>query len=108
MPRSLPVAESLVPVRNPGGVQLYVLVEFREPDFYDLGIEAFGIDRRHPQRGEVTELLDHEGLTFLRQTPVEEQLRGIGMGGGLRNSRGVGIDRRALGREEDLDRRAVL
>src|SRR5260370_29058597 len=108
MLRSLPVAESLVPVGNPCPMQLYVLVEFREPDFYDLGIEAFGIDRRHFQRSEVTELLDHEGLTFLRQAPVEEQLRGIGMSGDFRNSRGIGIDRRALGREENLDRRAVF
>src|SRR5216684_1408756 len=102
MQRSLPIAESLVPVGNPWPMQLYVLVEFREPDFYDPGIEAFGIDRRHFQRSEVAELLDHEGLALFRQAPVEEQLCGVGMGGGLGNSRSIGIDRRALGREEDL------
>src|SRR5450432_1590954 len=40
--QSLPVAENLVPVGNPRPVQLDVLVEFREPDFDHLGIEAFG------------------------------------------------------------------
>ena len=96
------------PIRQPRPVQLHVLVELRQPDLDDLGIEAFGIDRRHLQRGQVAELLDHEGLALFRQAPVEEQFCGIGMGGGLRNSRGIGIDRRAFGREENLDRRAVL
>src|SRR5512146_995539 len=65
--RSLPIPERLVPFGNPRPVQLDVLVEFREPDLDDLGIEAFGIDRRHLQRREVAELLDHEGLALLRQ-----------------------------------------
>src|ERR1700687_4977891 len=106
--RSLPIPKSLVPFGNPLPVQLHVLVEFREPDFYDLGIETFGIDRRHLQRREVAEFPDHEGLPLLRQAPVEEKLRGIGMRPRLRNSGGVGIDRRAFGREENLDRCAVL
>src|ERR1700732_2713584 len=38
--RSLPIAENLVPVRHPGRMQFYVLVEVRVPDFYDLGIET--------------------------------------------------------------------
>src|SRR5712664_570239 len=106
--RSLPIAENLVPIGNPGRVQLHIIVEPGQPDFYHLGIEAFRIDWRHLQRSEVAELLDHEGLPLFRQAPVEEQFRGIGMRGGLRNSRCIGIDRRALRREEDLDRRAVF
>src|ERR1700739_1265229 len=50
--RSLAVAEGLVPVGHPGGVQLHILVEIRIPDLDDLGIEALGVDRRHLQRGE--------------------------------------------------------
>src|SRR5665811_2268141 len=76
--RSLAVTEGLVPFRDPRSVQLHVLVEVREPDLDHLGIEAFRIDRRHLERGEIAELLDHEGLAFLGQAPVEEQLRGIG------------------------------
>src|SRR5882757_7547174 len=106
--RSLPIAENLVPIGNPGGVQFHVVVELRQPDLDDFGIEAFRIDRRHLQRGQVAELLDHEGLALFRQAPVQEQFRGVGMGGGLWNTSGIGIDRRALRREEDLDRRAVL
>src|SRR5260370_12625617 len=68
--RSLPVAENLVPIGNPGGVQFYVLVELRVPDFYHLGIKTLRIDRRHLQRGEIAELLDHEGLPLFRQAPV--------------------------------------
>src|SRR5437016_19949 len=45
-PRSLAVTVSLVPIGNPGGVQLHVLVEPRIPDLDDLGIKPFGIDRR--------------------------------------------------------------
>src|SRR5260370_21228331 len=104
--RSLPVAENLVPIGNPGRVQLHIIVELGQPDFYDLGIETFGIERRHLQRGEIAEFLDHEGLTFLRQAPVEEQFRGIGMGRGLRDSRCIGIDRRSLRRGEKLYRRS--
>src|SRR5665811_716537 len=44
--RSLPVTESLVPFGHPRPVQLDVLVELREPDFYHFGIEALGIHRR--------------------------------------------------------------
>src|ERR1700730_13325264 len=35
--RSLPVAEGLVPIRDPGGVQLHILIELRVPDLDDLG-----------------------------------------------------------------------
>src|ERR1700704_6093428 len=45
MHRSLPITESLVPGRNPVGVQLHILVEIRIPDLNDLGIETFGIQR---------------------------------------------------------------
>src|ERR1700739_497988 len=83
---SLPVAEGLVPFGYPRPVQLHILVEIRVPDLYDFGIEAFRIHRRHFQRSEVAEVLDHEGLTFFRHAPVEEQPRGIGMRGGFRNS----------------------
>src|ERR1700722_3894782 len=63
-PRSLPVPVGLVPVSHPGGVQLHILVEVRQPDLDLLGIEAFGIDRRHFQRGEIAELLDNEALAL--------------------------------------------
>src|ERR1700736_3866515 len=56
--RSLPVAEGLVPIRDPGGVQLHILIELRVPDLDHLGIETFGIDRRVLQRREIAELLD--------------------------------------------------
>src|SRR6266850_5464955 len=65
--RSLPVTEGLVPLRDPGRVQLYVLVKLWKPDLDHLGIEAFGIDRRFLQRGEIAKLLDHEGLPLFRQ-----------------------------------------
>src|SRR6185437_11350863 len=76
--RSLPVPVGLVPIRDPGRMQLHIIVEFGVPDLDDLGVEAFGIDRRHLQRGEIAELLDHEGLTLLRQAPVQEQFCRIG------------------------------
>src|SRR6202795_4915310 len=44
---SLPIAVGLVPIGNPVGVQLHVLVEIWIPNLDDLGIEALGIDRRH-------------------------------------------------------------
>src|SRR6202790_4295533 len=43
MRRSLPVAEGLVPVRNPGRVQLHIVVELGQPDLDHLGIETFRI-----------------------------------------------------------------
>src|SRR6266567_9235776 len=55
--RSLPVAEDLVPFRNPGPVQLHIFVELGVPDLDHLGIEPFGIDRRLLQRREIAELL---------------------------------------------------
>src|ERR1700694_3874546 len=44
--RSLPVAEDLVPVGNPGRVQLHIIVELGQPYLDHLGIEALRIDRR--------------------------------------------------------------
>src|SRR5260370_10696582 len=88
----LPVAVDLVPLLDPGRVQLHVLIEVRQPDFDHLRIETFGVDRRLPQRGEVAKLLDHEGLTFLGQAPVEEQLRRIRILGRRRHAVGVRID----------------
>src|SRR5665213_4535608 len=70
-PISLAVTVGLVPIGNPGGVQLHILVEIRIPDLDDLRIEALGINWRHLQRGEIAELLDHEGLPLLRQAPIE-------------------------------------
>src|SRR6185312_3090523 len=105
---SLPIAEGLVPLRDPVVMQLHIFVELRIPGLDHLGIEPFGIDRRLLQRCEVAKLLDHEGLALFGQAPVQEQLCGVRMRRGLRDAGGVGIDRRALGREEDLDRRAFL
>src|SRR6266702_154141 len=39
---SLPVTESLVPIGDPGGMQLHILVEIGIPDLDHLGIKAFG------------------------------------------------------------------
>src|SRR5476651_751817 len=55
---SLPVTEGLVPIGDPGGMQLHVIVEFRIPDLDDLGIEPFRIGRRFLQGGEVSKFLD--------------------------------------------------
>src|ERR1700733_12044444 len=46
---SLAVAEGLVPVGNPGAVQLHVVVELRIPNLDDLRIEPFRIGRRFLQ-----------------------------------------------------------
>src|SRR5258708_13323494 len=72
--RLLPVAVGLVPLFDPGRVQLHVLIEVRQPDLDHLGIETLRIDRRLPERGEVAELLDHEGFDFLRNPPFAEKL----------------------------------
>src|SRR5882762_7281396 len=101
--RSLPVTESLVPIGDPGGMQLHILVEIRIPDLDHLGIEAFRIDRRHLQRCQVAQLRDHEGLALLRHAPVQEQFCGIGMRRRLRDAAGIRIYRSSLWREEDLD-----
>src|SRR6202000_154284 len=101
--RSLPVAVGLVPIGDPFGMQLHILVEVGVPDLDHFGIEAFGIDGRHLQRSEIPELLDHEGLPLFRQAPIQEQLRSVGMRGGLRDTGRIGIRRHALGREDDLD-----
>src|SRR6478752_6435335 len=43
---SLPVTEGLVPVGDPGSMQLHVLIEVRVPELHHLGVEAFRIGRR--------------------------------------------------------------
>src|SRR5262245_40572800 len=103
----LPVAVNLVPILDPRRVQFYVLVKVRQPDLDHLRIETFRIERRLPQRGKVSKLLDHEGLAFRRQTPVEKQLRRVGVLRRRRHAAGIRIDRRAFGRKEDLERGAV-
>src|SRR5262245_8270220 len=69
--QSLAIAEGLVPIRDPGAMQFHILIEVRIPDLFDFGVEAFGIDRRDLQRGEIALLLDHERLPLFRQAPVE-------------------------------------
>ena len=65
-------------------LQPHELFVFRHPHLHDVGIEAFRIERRLLERGEVAELLDHHRLAFLGEAPVEEQPRGVRVGGGLR------------------------
>src|ERR1700759_2797044 len=48
--RSLPVSVGPVPVGDPGSVQLHVFIHLGQPDL-GRGCKAFGIDRRHLQRG---------------------------------------------------------
>src|SRR4029077_21005409 len=71
---SLPVAVNPVPLLEPFALQLYELIVVRHPYFHDLRVEAFRIERRDFQRGEIADLTDHHRLTFLRKAPVEEQL----------------------------------
>src|SRR5437868_4076484 len=93
--RSLAVTVNLVPIGDPGSMQLHILFEIWVPDLNHLGIEAFGIDRRLFQRSKIAELLDHKSLPLLRHAPVQEQFGRVGVSRGFRNSGGVGIDRRA-------------
>src|SRR6516165_2761852 len=51
--QSLPVTEDLVPISDPIGVQLHILVHVRIPDLDHLGIEPFRIDRRDLQRRQI-------------------------------------------------------
>src|SRR5215472_6289117 len=88
---SLPVAVDLVPIGDPVGMQLHILIHVRIPDLDHLGVEAFGIDRCDLERGQVALLLDHEGLALPRQAPIQIQLRRIGMRGGLRNAARIRI-----------------
>src|SRR6185437_4883781 len=104
---SLTIAVSLVPFLHPAGVELLVLFEIRHPHLHHLGVVAFRVGRRRLERSDVPEFLDHEGLPLLREVPVEEQPCRIRMRGRLRDAAGIGVDGHALGREEDLDRRAV-
>src|SRR5229473_4774444 len=53
--RSLPVAENLVPLGNPGAVQLHIFVELRKPDFYGLRVETLRVEL-FLERGEVAQL----------------------------------------------------
>src|ERR1700674_1270623 len=43
--RSLPVAEDLVPIGNPGRVQLHIVIELGQPDLDHLGIDDLWIER---------------------------------------------------------------
>jgi hypothetical protein len=88
-------------------VQLHVLIEVRQPDFDYLRVETLGIDWGAPQRGEIAKLLDHEGLAFFRQAPVEEQLGGVRVLRRGRHATGIRIDRRPFRRKENLERSAV-
>src|SRR5258708_26230913 len=97
--RSLAIPKNLVPIGDPGAVQADILVELRVPDLDHLGIEPFRICRRHLQRGQIAEVLDHEGLPFRRQAPVQKQSCGIGVRCGFWNPGSIGICRRAFGRE---------
>src|SRR5690349_19234186 len=60
MRRSLLVPVGLVPIGDPRRVQLHILIELREPDLDHLGIKALRKGRRHLQRRQIAELLDHE------------------------------------------------
>src|SRR3981081_2750265 len=62
--RSLPIAEGLVPFRDPIGMQFHILVEIRIPDLDHLGVETFGTHRHLLQRRKVTLLPDHKGLAL--------------------------------------------
>src|SRR5216683_618523 len=104
---SLPVAVGLVPLFHPARMELLILVEIRNPDLDHLGIVTLWIGWRLFQRGNVAEFLNHEGLALLGEIPVQEQPRGIRMRRRLWNAAGIGIDRHALGRKEDLQRRPV-
>src|ERR1700710_37987 len=53
--RSLAITKRLVPIGDPGSMKRHIIVELRHPDFYHLGIEAFGIERHDFQRGEIAE-----------------------------------------------------
>src|SRR6187551_2894148 len=57
--RSLAISERLVPLRHPCLVQLDVFLELREPDLDHLRVKTLGVDRRHLERGQVAEFLDH-------------------------------------------------
>src|SRR3954453_1567703 len=85
--RSLPIPEGLVPVRDPGCVQLHVLIELGVPDLDHLGIEAFGIGRRLLQRSQIAYRLYHEYLGTNPQPPLQEQSCLFRMCRGLSNSR---------------------
>src|SRR5690349_968756 len=48
--QSLAITKRLVPLGDPGGMQLHIVVEFGIPDLDHFGIEAFRIGRRHLER----------------------------------------------------------
>src|SRR4029079_18223417 len=68
---SLPISKCLVPFGDPGRMQFHIVVEFRIPDLHHLRVNPLGIEWRNLQRCEIPLLLDHKGLPFLRQTPVQ-------------------------------------
>src|SRR6478735_6779197 len=74
---SLPISKCLVPFGDPGGMQFHIVVEFRIPDLHHLRVKTLGIEWRNLQRSEIPLLLDHEGLPFLRQAPVQVESCGV-------------------------------
>ena len=101
------VPVGLVPFVEPGLLQRDELLVVRDPHLHDFRIEALRIERRLLQRSEIADFLDHDRLPLFGEAPVEEQPRGVRVGGGLRNAGRERRHRRALRREEDLHRRAV-
>src|SRR4051812_13911329 len=81
--RLLSVSVNLVPLVEPFALQLHELLVVRHPHFNDRGIETFRIKRRYFQRCEIADLADHHRLPLLGEAPVEEEPRGIGVGGGF-------------------------
>src|ERR1043166_2467230 len=102
-PPLLAIAVDLIPLLDPARVQLHILVEIRQPDLHHLGIEALRIKRRLLERRELAELLDHEGLAFLGEAPVEEELPRIGIGRGFWNAARIRVDRRALRAKDNFN-----
>src|SRR4051794_36157521 len=104
---SLAIVVGPVPVFDPGRTQLLILLEVRNPGLHLVRIVAFGEHWRDLERGQVSLLLDHEGLPFDRQAPVQEKLGGVGILCAGRDAGGIRIDRHALWSKNDLHRSAV-
>src|SRR5882724_9450894 len=104
---SLPIPIGLVPFIEPVLLQLHELLVVRDPHLDDFRIEAFRVERRLLQRGEIADHLDHRRLSLFGEAPVHEQLGGVRMCGCLRDARRERRDRRTFGREKHLHGRAV-
>src|SRR5262249_10380116 len=74
----LAIPVGLVPLLEPLVAQALELVELGHPHLDHLGVPALGIGRRLLERSDVAELVDGEGLAFLAEAPVHEQLGGVG------------------------------